>query len=78
MGKKSRRVDEPTLDTMWDCHNEISRCSIEIGKVEREYAEWKANNPGGSWPGATLGIRKWEARKARAEARFDELDKTRP
>lgn len=75
MGKKSR-VDEPALDTLWDCHKEISRCTMEISKIEQQHAEWIANNPGGSWPGTVAMISRLQARKRAAQAKFDELNVT--
>ena len=77
MGKKKRSLgDEPELHDSADCLREIARCDSEIKNIEQEHAEWSRRNPGGSWPGAVLGIGKWEARKASAEARFDELNRT--
>jgi hypothetical protein len=73
MGKRSRGVDEPALDTLWDCHKEISQCSIGISKIEQEHAEWIADNPGGSWPGAAAMISRLHASKEGAQARFDDL-----
>jgi hypothetical protein len=76
MGKESRGLNEDALDTLWDCHKEISRCTIEISKKEQEYAEWIADNPGGSWPGAAAMISKLQARREAAQAKFDELSVT--
>jgi hypothetical protein len=79
MGRKKRSLgDQPELHDSADCLREIVRCASEIRNIEQEHADWIARNPNGSWPGAALGIGKWEARKARAEARFDELNKARP
>jgi hypothetical protein len=79
MGRKKRGMgDEPELHDSADCLSEIVRSASEIKNIEHEHAEWIRRNPGGSWPGAALGTRKWEARKARAEARLDELNKTGP
>jgi hypothetical protein len=78
-GKIRSQGDEPELHDSADCISEIARCASEIKNIEQEHAEWIARNPNGSWPGAALGIRKWEAREARAEARFDVLmNRTRP
>lgn len=79
MGRnKSSEGDEPELHDSADCLREIVRCASEIKNIEQEEADWISSNHGGKWPGTSLGIRKWEARKAMAEARFDELNKTRP
>jgi hypothetical protein len=62
-----------SLHTAWDWHKEISRCAIEITKTEQEYAEWVANNPDGSWPGAAVILAKLQPRKQEAQAKFDKL-----
>jgi hypothetical protein len=75
MRRKERSADEPVLRDSDDCLHEIARCAGEIRRLDQEYGNWIAENPGGSWPGAAGMIGYWRDRKARAEARFDELNK---
>jgi len=72
-----RGLGDPPLTDSTDCLHEIDRCNKEIRNTEQEYAEWISRNPGGRWPGYVAKISQLEARKAKAEGRYQELNRTR-